>query len=188
MRVDRFFDLTEELKPESEIKRILADACVIKSEDPNHYYSIGSKIGQGAQSVVYKVVRNEDYKVFALKLIEINCDEARQDILNECRLMMHLHCEQLIRCEEVYEYANQIWVILEYMEDESMTDLVLSRQGDFAEDFVRWSLYQVALGLHAMHAQNVLHRDLKSDNVLVRTNGVVKIADMGFSVFLTKED
>ena len=102
--------------------------------------------------------------------------------------MMHLHCEQLIRCEEVYEYANQIWVILEYMEDESMTDLVLSRQGDFAEDFVRWSLYQVALGLHAMHAQNVLHRDLKSDNVLVRTNGVVKIADMGFSVFLTKED
>ena len=152
VRVDRFYDLTDELKPENEIKRILADACVIKNEDPNQYYSVGSKLGQGAQSVVYKVVRIEDYKVFALKLIKIDSDEAREDVLNECRLMMHLHCEQLIRCEEVYEHANQIWVILEYMEDESMTELVVSRQGDFSEDFVRWSLYQVALGLHAMHA------------------------------------
>ena len=57
VRVDRFYDLTDELKPENEIKRILADACVIKNEDPTQYYSVGSKLGQGAQSVVYKVVR-----------------------------------------------------------------------------------------------------------------------------------
>ena len=74
---------------------------------------------------------------------------------------------------------------MELMEGGALTDLVLRRQGNFSEEFVRWSLYQVALGLQAMHAKNVLHRDLKSDNILVRPTGEVKIADMGFSVFLS---
>ena len=71
------------------------------------------------------------------------------------------------------------------MEGGALTDLVLNRKGNFSEPFVKWTLYQVALGIQAMHAKNVLHRDLKSDNILVRPNGEVKIADMGFSVFLS---
>lgn len=65
---------------------------------------------------------------------------------------MHLNCEQLIRCEEVYDFQNRIWVFLELMEGGALTDLVLARRGDFSEAFVRWTLYQVALGIQAMHA------------------------------------
>ena len=73
------------------------------------------------------------------------------------------------------------------MEGGALTDLVLKRQSNFSEDFVRWSLYQVALGLQSMHAHNILHRDIKSDNILVRPNGELKLADMGFSVFLSEQ-
>ena len=64
--------------------------------------------------------------------------------------MKHLDSPYLIRCEEVYDYEKRIWILLELMKG-SLTDLVLARQGDFTEEFVRWTLYQVAKGIEAMH-------------------------------------
>ena len=64
---------------------------------------------------------------------------------------MHLNCPHLIRCEGIWDFQGRIWVILELMEGGAMTDIILEKRGDFSEDFVRWSLYQVAKGLAAMH-------------------------------------
>ena len=72
------------------------------------------------------------------------------------------------------------------MEGGDLTSIVLDKMGNVSEDFCKWSLYQAALGLRAMHAHNILHRDVKSDNILCRENGDIKLADMGFSVFLTE--
>jgi len=57
----------------------------------------------------------------------------------------------------------------------------------YSEDFIRYSLYKVALGLFKMHSKQVLHRDIKADNVLCSSTGEVKIADLGLSVFLCSE-
>lgn len=67
-----------------------------------------------------------------------------------------------------------------------MTKIVLAKNGAVSEDFCKWSLYQVALGLQGMHKHNVLHRDIKSDNILCDSDGTIKIADMGFSIFLSE--
>ena len=45
----------------------------------------------------------------------------------------------------------------------------------------------MAQALKALHDKNILHRDIRSDNVLVKFTGEIKLADMGFSVYLTKE-
>ena len=45
----------------------------------------------------------------------------------------------------------------------------------------------VARGLQTMHVHNMLHRDIKADNILFRPNGDIKIADLGFAVFLPEE-
>ena len=73
------------------------------------------------------------------------------------------------------------------MEGGALTDIVVKRKGNFSEAFVRWTLYQVAKGLKKMHDHNILHRDIKSDNILLRSNGDIKIADLGFSVFLSEQ-
>ena len=46
----------------------------------------------------------------------------------------------------------------------------------------------VAMGLNEMHQKNILHRDIKSDNILCSSDGQIKIADLGFSVFLTQQE
>ena len=75
---------------------------------------------------------------------------------------------------------------MELMEEGDLLNIILHRKGDLSEDFCKWSLYQVALGLQYMHERNILHRCVKSDDILCRANGEIKIADLGFSVLLTE--
>ena len=71
------------------------------------------------------------------------------------------------------------------MDQGSMDKIVTKDYMNYSEDFCRYSLYKVALGLSKMHRHNVLHRDIKSDNVLFSQNGDIKITDLGFSCFLS---
>ena len=56
-----------------------------------------------------------------------------------------------------------------------------------SENFCRYTLYKVAKGIKKMHKNNVIHRDLKSDNILYSADGDIKIADMGFSCTLSEQ-
>ena len=105
--------------------------------------------------------------------------------MNEAKLMKYLECDQLINCVEVYEFDERIMLILDYMEGGSLDEISFSRKGQLSENFIKWSLYNVALGIQAMHNKNILHRDIKAENILCRPDGTIKLADLGFSVFLS---
>ena len=68
-----------------------------------------------------------------------------------------------------------------------MTDICIEFNENYSEDFCRYTLYKVAKGLKAMHDMNVLHRDIKSDNILYSADGEIKIADLGLSCFLSEQ-
>jgi len=76
---------------------------------------------------------------------------------------------------------------MEFMEGGALTNIIVDKNGNFSEQFIKYSLFKVALGLQKMHYYNIIHRDIKSDNILCRPNGDIKIADMGFSVFLSEQ-
>ena len=73
------------------------------------------------------------------------------------------------------------------MDGGSLTDIALCAEGNLKEEFIKWTLYNVALAIQKMHNKNILHRDIKSDNVLCSPDGRVKLADLGFSVFLSEQ-
>jgi len=66
--------------------------------------------------------------------------------------------------------------------------MIENYQPYYSEDFCRYALWKVARGLWSMHRKNVLHRDIKSDNILFSRDGEVKITDLGFSVFLSEQN
>ena len=65
----------------------------------------------------------------------------------------------------------------------------ICREGhqSYSEQFCKYSLFKVLLGLKKMHDNNVLHRDIKSDNILYSLQGDVKIADLGFACCLSEQ-
>lgn len=91
----------------------------------------------------------------------------------------------MIQCVGLYHWENSIYIILELMDLGSMTDLCLEYNLCYSEEFVKYTLYKTAKGLLAMHNKNVLHRDIKSDNILHSSTGDIKLTDLGFSCFLS---
>ena len=79
-----------------------------------------------------------------------------------------------------------MFIILELMDLGSMTEICVKSYKHCSEDFCRYTLYKVAKGIQKMHKNNVIHRDLKSDNILHSADGEIKITDMGFSCTLSQ--
>ena len=124
-----------------------------------------------------------------MKVVENVQEEEKQLVINEASLIAFLDSNELIKCVDLYYYGNarnkSIYIVLELMDQGSMDKIVTRDYENYSEDFCRYSLYKVALGLAKMHRHNVLHRDIKSDNVLYSRKGEVKITDLGFSCFLS---
>ena len=98
----------------------------------------------------------------------------------------------MINCVDLYHFgtnpkSKNIYIVLDFMDQGSMEKIVMENHRNYTEDFCRYSLYKVALGLSKMHRHNVLHRDMKSDNVLFSADGEIKITDLGFSCFLSEQ-
>ena len=102
--------------------------------------------------------------------------------MQECALNRVLDCNYVVKLEEIIVHNERIHAFFELM-DRDMSSLPFV----YNEDFCKYSIYCVAKGLQIMHSKNILHRDLKSENILCNEKGEVKLADLGLSVFLTDE-
>ena len=71
--------------------------------------------------------------------------------------------------------------------DEALTPVLEDLKGEYSEEFCKYSLYMTLRGLIDLHRQNIIHRDIKSDNILVKANGEIKLADFGYAVVLTQQ-
>jgi len=67
-----------------------------------------------------------------------------------------------------------------------LTDFVQAMYTEYTEEVAKYVLYQILLGLNYLHQRSIIHRDLKTDNILVNLEGEVRIADFGHSRTLLK--
>ena len=81
-----------------------------------------------------------------------------------------------------------MYVFLDYMDGGSIDDIIKHSHETYSVEFIKYTLYMSAMGIKALHDINVIHRDIKSDNILCRPNGEIKVADLGHSVYLTEQD
>merc|ERR1712012_886497 len=72
------------------------------------------------------------------------------------------------------------------MDGGAFTPILEEKQGNYSEEFCKYSLYQTCKGLD-LHNRNIIHRDIKSDNILIKPNGDIKLADFGYAVMLTQQ-
>jgi serine/threonine protein kinase len=161
----------------------LAAAAMIKKEDFSPYFSSMKRIGQGASGTVYSAKDVRDGRIVALKISPI---AELPYLTNEIGLQVLSKHPNFAEIYESYAFGDSVCIVMELIEGGSLTDCLLPNV-DFPESCIAYVCKNMLEGLKFIHHNYRMHRDIKSDNVLVDFEGHVKIADFGFAINLTHE-
>ncbi|PWN26201.1 Pkinase-domain-containing protein [Jaminaea rosea] len=159
---------------------------VVSPEDPNQLYSKIKKVGQGASGSVYVAKTLSTGQRVAIKTMDLSHQPRKELIVNEILVMKESQHPNIVNFLESYLVRNnELWVIMEFMEGGALTDII--DNNTLEEDQIAAICLETCKGLQHLHAQSIIHRDIKSDNVLLNSSGQVKITDFGFCAKLTDQ-
>ncbi|CEP12118.1 hypothetical protein [Parasitella parasitica] len=158
---------------------------VVTSGDPNLIYKRSKRIGQGASGSVYLASHLTTNAKVAVKQMDLSKQSRLDLIVNEIMIMKESHHDNIVNFLDSFLVRGDLWVVMEYMEGGALTDVI--EHNTMTEQQIATVCYETAKGLHHLHSQNIIHRDIKSDNVLLNFAGQVKISDFGYCAKLTDQ-
>lgn len=110
---------------------------------------------------------------------------SNSSIHNEIYMMKTTRHRNVVEYIDCYHVEDQLWVIMEYLQGGSLTEIISVCQ--MTEPQIAAVCKEVLLALSFVHSLHRIHRDIKSDNILLSTNGDVKLADFGYCAQLTEQ-
>src|SRR5436190_22680217 len=143
---------------------------------------IVAKIGQGGMGVVYRAQDEVLHRDVALKVVSKNTSldsSGRQNLLHEARASSALAHPNICTIYEVGESDGEVYIVMELVQGKSLREL----SGDAGlppESVLRYGV-QIASALVRAQDKGIVHRDLKSENIVVTTEGLVKVLDFGLA-------
>lgn len=161
-------------------QQIIAKLKSICSEgDPTKMYTNLTKIGQGASGGVYigHDINNQSSTV-AIKQMNLEQQPKKELIINEILVMKGSRHPNIVNYIDSYLMGGDLWVIMEYMEGGSLTEIVT--HSVMTEGQIGAVCRETLKGLQFLHLKGVIHRDIKSDNILLDMGGNIKMTDFGF--------
>jgi len=117
------------------------------------------------------------------------CKENQKLLVTEISIMKTSRHESIIEYIDSFALEGQLWVVMEYMDGGCLTDILEEYESSvqLTELQIAYICRQTLLGLEYIHSLNRIHRDIKSDNILLNSNGAIKIADFGYAAQLNSE-
>ncbi|KAK7945502.1 hypothetical protein WMY93_001230 [Mugilogobius chulae] len=140
------------------------------------------KIGEGTYGTVFKAKNRETHEIVALKRVRLDDDDegVPSSALREICLLKELKHKNIVRLHDVLHSDKKLTLVFEYC-DQDLKKYFDSCNGDLDPETVKSFMYQLLKGLAFCHSRNVLHRDLKPQNLLINRNGELKLADFGLA-------
>jgi serine/threonine protein kinase len=146
-------------------------------------FELQEKLGSGGMGTVYRARDRHTGSPVAVKVLSAKLAEnpkLHYRLVQEFRSASKLDHPNIVRALDLVVDGSTAYLVMEYVEGDSLGGLI-AKHGRLPEGQAVRIITQAAQGLHYAHRRRVIHRDVKPDNILVRTDGRAKLADFGLA-------
>lgn len=150
------------------------------------HYKILQKLGEGGMGVVYKAEDTTLGRNVAMKFLPANLSESRENkarFMQEAKAAAALNHPNILGIYEVVEQGDTMCLVMELLEGQTLKSYLTNLKvgpGIPVQQALLWT-DQIASGLKAAHEKNIIHRDIKPQNIMLTTSGGIKIMDFGLA-------
>src|SRR5579864_8778895 len=143
---------------------------------------VTAKIGEGGMGIVYRAYDEMLHRDVAVKIVKKDAvldASSSQNLLHEARASSSLSPPNICTIYDVGETDGELYIVMELVEGKSLRAMS-SGAGLPPESVLRYAV-QIAAALARAHDRGIVHRDLKSSNIVVTPDGLVKVLDFGLA-------
>ena len=152
-------------------------------------YEIIKALGNGAYGVVFLVrLKSDKTKYFAMKkLLKKKFAKKPHLVKNERDIWTHVKSPFVINIKKAFQDPENLYLVSEYAPGKDLY-YHWNNMKPFSLNLTRFYIVELILALEDLHQKNIIHRDIKLENILLDSEGHIKLTDFGFSKFLNDDD
>ncbi|KAJ3272570.1 Protein kinase [Terramyces sp. JEL0728] len=158
---------------------------IASSGDPNFLYTKLKRIGRGASANVFVARENRTQQIVAIKQMVLADQTKKEYLIEELSVLKTTKHPNIINYQDSFFLNGELWIVLDFMEGGALN--IIIEKNALTEAQIATICRETCKGLHFLHERNIIHRDIKSDNILLDARGNVKITDFGYCAKLTDE-
>jgi Protein kinase domain/P21-Rho-binding domain len=160
---------------------------LLNPADPLTIYSDQKKIGEGAAGEVFSATDNRTGGKVAVKKMPLSGQNAKL-LVTEIAIMKNSVHDNVVEYFDSFMQGDTLWVVMEFMGGGCLTEILEQWENGVKMDegMIAYVCYATTAGLQYIHERNRFHRDIKSDNMLIGEDGVIKLADFGYAAQLSE--
>ncbi|EFJ10073.1 hypothetical protein SELMODRAFT_62369, partial [Selaginella moellendorffii] len=164
----------------------------VAMEDKRQYpalasdYQLLEEVGQGVSATVYRAMCISFKEIVAIKSLDLEkCSSNLDEIRKEAKTMSLINHPNVVRAYCSFVVEHSLWVVMPYMAGGSCLHIMKAAYPDgFEEAVIATVLKDTLKALEYLHRHGHIHRDVKAGNILIDSNGAIKLGDFGVSACL----
>lgn len=154
-------------------------------------YKILSMIGFGNYARVYKALyvrTNKDLAIKAINLAKTTDNYRHKFLPRELSILRRIDHENICKIYEIIQVAERIYIVMQFCSRGTIADLLRKNSGPFQEPVVRFLFAPTIAAVMYLHSNDIAHRDIKIENILLDQNYVPKLTDFSYSCIIRSRE
>ena len=168
------------------------DMAEMINERTRNKYVKGERLGAGTYADVFKgALRTDSSQVFAIKKFKIDPnllkDGISVDTIREIKYLQELSHPTIVTLYDIFSSKDeQINMVIEFCPNGTLEDLLQDKMVQYGASEIKAWMAMLCRAVYYCHSQFVLHRDIKPGNLLIASNGEIKLADFGLARYMAE--